>query len=69
MVKIDVTRDQLFSEQGLDLVNKYYSDGKEGVQRAIARAATAFSYGDAELAQFIYDAASQHHFFYSIHDL
>jgi len=65
MVKIDVTRDELFSEQGLDLLNKYYSDGKEGVQRAIARAAIAFSYGDKELAQFIYDAASQHHFFYS----
>jgi ribonucleoside-diphosphate reductase alpha chain len=65
MVKIDVSRDKLFSEQGLDLVNKYYSDGKEGVQRAIARAAEAFSYGDVELAQFIYDAASQHHFFYS----
>lgn len=64
-IKLDLSRDALFSEQGIGLLNKYYSDGKEGVQKAIARAAYCFSYGDKELAQFIYDAASQHHFFFS----
>lgn len=64
-IKIDPSRDALFSDQGLLLLNKYYSDGKEGVQKAIARAANCFSYGDKELAQFIYDAASKHWFFYS----
>lgn len=64
-IKLDLERDKLFSEQGLQLLNKYYSDGKEGVQRALARAANCFSYGDRDLAQFIYDAASRHWFFYS----
>ena len=64
-IKLDLERDKLFNEQGIQLLNKYYSDGKEGVQRALARAANCFSYGDRELAQFIYDAASKHWFFYS----
>jgi ribonucleoside-diphosphate reductase alpha chain len=64
-IKLDLSRDELFSVQGKDLISKYYTDGKEGVQKAIARAANAFSYGDTELAQSIYDAASQHWFFYS----
>jgi ribonucleoside-diphosphate reductase alpha chain len=64
-INLDLNRDSLFSPQGLGLLNKYYSDGKEGVQKAIARAANCFSYGDKELAQFIYDAASQQWFFYS----
>jgi ribonucleoside-diphosphate reductase alpha chain len=64
-IKLDLSRDELFSVQGKDLMAKYYSDGKEGVQKAIARAANAFSYGDKVLAQEIYDAASQHWFFYS----
>lgn len=64
-IEIDAERDKLFSEQGLILLNKYYSDGKEGIQKAIARAANCFSYGDKELAQRIYDAASKHWFFFS----
>jgi ribonucleoside-diphosphate reductase alpha chain len=64
-IKLDLERDKLFSEQGLALVEKYYKDGKEGIQQAIARAANCFSYGDTALAQRIYDAASQHWFFYS----
>lgn len=64
-IKLDLERDKLFSPEGLTLLNKYYSDGKEGVQKAIARAANCFSYGDRELAQFIYDAASKHWFFFS----
>lgn len=64
-IRLDLSRDELFSVQGKDLISKYYTDGKEGVQKAIARAANAFSYGDKVLAQEIYDAASQHWFFYS----
>lgn len=64
-IKLEVERDSLFSEEGKNLLNKYYSDGKEGVQKAIARAAYNFSYGDEELATFIYNAASRHHFFFS----
>ena len=65
-IKIDASRDKLFSDQGKSLVEKYYAkDGNDGVQKAIARAANCFSYGDKELAQFIYDAASQHWFFFS----
>lgn len=64
-IELDTSRDKLFSEQGLTLLNKYYSDGEEGIQKALARAANCFSYGDKELAQRIYDAASQHWFFFS----
>lgn len=64
-IQLDVNRDRLFNEQGIKLLNRYYSDGQEGIQKAIARAANCFSYGDKELAQFIYDAASKHWFFYS----
>ncbi|HET8689171.1 MAG TPA: ribonucleoside-diphosphate reductase subunit alpha [Methanosarcina sp.] len=64
-IKLEVERDSLFSDEGKNLLNRYYSDGKEGVQRAIARAAYNYCYGDNDLAQFIYDAASKHWFFYS----
>ncbi len=64
-ITLDLERDKLFSPEGINLLNKYYSDGKEGIQKAIARAANCFSYGDKDLAQFIYDAASRHWFFYS----
>lgn len=65
MIQIDITRDENFNEQGRSLLSKYYSDGREGIQKAIARAANCFSYGDEGLAQRIYDAASKHWFFYS----
>jgi ribonucleoside-diphosphate reductase alpha chain len=65
MIEIDIKRDENFNEQGKDLLSKYYSDGREGIQKAIARAANCFSYGDEALAQRIYDAASKHWFFYS----
>lgn len=63
-ITLDLTRDTNFSEQGLELMDRYYQkDGKEGVQKAIARMANCFSFGDVKLAQFIYDAASKHWFF------
>ena len=64
MVNISIDRDSLFSQQGKDLLEKYYANGKTP-QHALAQTAETFSYGDAELAQFIYDACSQQHFFYS----
>ncbi|WP_081075677.1 ribonucleoside-diphosphate reductase subunit alpha [Burkholderia territorii] len=64
-IQLDLERDQLFNEEGKTLLSKYYSDGREGIQKAIARAANCFSYGDQALAQRIYDAASKHWFFYS----
>lgn len=65
-IKINLDRDSNFSAQGKTLLEKYYAkDGNEGVQKAIARAAITFSYGDLAFAQRIYDHASQHHFFYS----
>ena len=64
MVNISTDRDSLFSQQGKDLLEKYYANGKTP-QHALAQTAETFSYGDAELAQFIYDACSQQHFFYS----
>lgn len=64
-IELNLERDNLFNEEGKTLLSKYYSDGREGIQKAIARAAYNFSYGDAGLAQRIYDAASKHWFFYS----
>ena len=64
-IKLHVERDALFNEQGLALVEKYYSRGRGGIQEAIARAANNFSYGDVGLADRIYEAASKHWFFYS----
>lgn len=64
-IQIDVTRDSNFSAQGLALLERYYADGVDGVQKALARAAYCYSFGDDELAQFIYDAASKHWFFFS----
>lgn len=64
-IQIDVERDSNFNEQGKALLSKYYSDGREGIQKALARAAQNFSYGDEGLAQRIYDAASKHWFMYS----
>lgn len=63
-IKIDITRDSNFSDQGLQLLDRYYAaDGQEGVQKAIARVANCFSLGDAEFAQRIYDYISNHYFF------
>jgi ribonucleoside-diphosphate reductase alpha chain len=66
MVKIDVNKDLLMSEQARELVTKYYTTKDEtSAQEAYARAAQAFSAGDDELAQRIYDYASNGWFMYS----
>ena len=64
-IQIVPERDNLFSELGKDLTAKYYDKSGGGVQTAIAKAAYVFSFGDPELAQRMYDYASQHYMFYS----
>lgn len=65
-MKVDYQRDGQFSEQAMSLLTKHYMRPEEGSpQDAFARAATAFSAGDTELAQRIYDYVSQRWFMFS----
>ena len=60
-IQIDYDRDKLLPEQGLSMLTKsgfYKLDHEESPQESFARAATAWCFGDYELAQRIYDAAS-----------
>lgn len=63
MIKVNYERDANFDEAGTKLLASYYSNPGERPQDVLARCAENFSYGDEELAQFIYDASSQHWFF------
>ena len=63
-INLDLDRDSNFSEEGLVLLERYYAEeGRAGVQKAIARVANCFSFGDKELAQRVYDGVSQHRWF------
>ena len=63
---IDRARDKLLSDQGLQLVNSYYLRGKEkSPQEAYARACVAYSAGDLDLAQRLYDYVSSGYFMFS----
>lgn len=64
-IKIDPSRDSILSEQGHKLLTDYYCINKETPQHAFARAAVAYSYGDMELAQRIYEGVSKGWFMYS----
>jgi ribonucleoside-diphosphate reductase alpha chain len=65
-IKIDTTRDENLSEQSQKLLKDYYCKTDEkSPQHAFARAAVAFSAGDLELAQRIYDYVSKGWFMYS----
>jgi ribonucleoside-diphosphate reductase alpha chain len=65
-IKIDLSKDQLLSEQGLKLLTDYYCRETEpSPQYAFARAAKAYSYGDNGLAQRIYDYVSKGWFMFS----
>ena len=65
-INIDTTRDELLSEQAKKLVEDYYCKDKEtSPQQAYARAAVAYSYGDMDLAQRIYDYVSKGWFMYA----
>jgi len=63
---IDRKRDKKMSKQAYELVKNYYLRGKEkSPQEAYARAAVAYSNGDKELAQRLYDAVSNGYFMFS----
>ena len=65
-IKIDTKRDENLSEQSQKLLKDYYcKEDEKSPQHAFARAAVAFSAGDLELAQRIYDYVSQGWFMYS----
>ena len=65
-INIDTKRDELLSEQAKKLVEDYYCKEKEtSPQMAYARAAVAYSYGDMDLAQRIYDYVSKGWFMYA----
>lgn len=63
-IEIDPARDANFTEDGLNLLKKFYSADKgETAQVALARTCNNFSYGDTALAQRLYDAASKQWWF------
>ena len=63
-INLDLDRDSNFSEQGLVLLERYYAEeGRAGVQKAIARVANCFSFGDKAFAQRVYDGISKHYWF------
>jgi len=64
-IKIDPSRDSILSEQGYKLLSDYYCKSNETPQEAFARASVAYSYGDMQLAQRIYDGASKGWFMFS----
>ena len=65
-IKIDRTKDQNLSEQAKKLLTDYYQTKDEvSPQQAYARAAVAYSYGDMELAQRIYNYVSDGWFMYA----
>lgn len=65
MIKVDYTRNDLITEQGMTLLKEFYCHEGEDPQDAYARAAIAFSAGDYELAQRIYDYVSKQWFMFS----
>lgn len=58
---IDYSRDRLIPEQGMAMLTGkgfYKKDWEESPQQTFARASTCYSFGDYDLAQRLYDAAS-----------
>ena len=65
-ITIDRARDKAMSEQAYELVKGYYLRGKEkSPQEAYARACVAYSAGDMDLAQRLYDYVSNGYFMFS----
>ena len=65
-ITIDKERDKNLNKFSIDLLKNYYmQEGEESPQEAFARAALAFCGDDNELAQRIYDYASQQWFMFS----
>lgn len=65
-VRVDYKRDEVLSDMCQRLVSEFYcNEDEKSPQQAFARAAVAYSFGDMELAQRIYDAVSKGWFMYS----
>ena len=65
-IRIDRTKDKSLSEQAKKLLTDYYQTKDEvSPQQAYARAAVAYSYGDMDLAQRIYDYVSDGWFMFA----
>ncbi|MBD1317293.1 ribonucleoside-diphosphate reductase subunit alpha [Francisella tularensis] len=65
-INIDLSRDRELSEQAQQLLTNYYCLQNElSPQYAFARAAVAYSFGDMNLAQRIYDAAAKGWFMFA----
>ncbi len=65
-ITIDRSRDKSMSDQAIELVTGYYLRGKEkSPQEAYARACVAYSNGDSDLAQRLYDGVSNGWFMFS----
>jgi ribonucleoside-diphosphate reductase alpha chain len=64
-IKIDKERNKNLSEQAHALLKDYYCRDGEDPQQSYARAALAYSYGDTEFAQRIYDYASSNWFMFA----
>ena len=61
-IDIDYTRDYLLPEKGLEMLTRggfYKKSNEDSPQESFARAATAYCFGDYELAQRIYDGISK----------
>jgi ribonucleoside-diphosphate reductase alpha chain len=65
-IKLDLDKDKDFTEFAYKLLEQYYLvDGETSPQQSFARAALAYSGGDLEFAQRIYDYASKSWFVYA----
>ena len=64
-ITIDKKRNKDFSEQALTLLRDYYCLENEDPQEALARASLAYSEGDLEFAQRIYDYSSRRWFMFA----
>jgi len=65
-IEIDRTKDQFLTEQAKKLLEDYYQTSDEvSAQQAYARAAVAYSYGDMDLAQRIYNYVSDGWFMFA----
>lgn len=65
-ISIDLERDNRLTEQAYKLVTEFYlADDETSPQEAYARASVAYSAGDTDLAQRIYDYVSKGYFMFS----
>ena len=65
-IKIDKSKDNKLSDQARKLLTDYYQlEDEVSAQQAYARASVAYSYGDLELAQRIYNYVSDGWFMYA----